>query len=105
MWKRKVKEHDKGKANASAPTANKRRRIEEPSMERKESSCGRRVRIVSDSDEGESSRNVVYVSVSDSEGNPESGLCLIQSVLELDSIETVWSQVMLHELQKDKSFE
>ena len=36
------------------PTADKKQRIEEPSMELKESSPGRRVRLVSDSDEGES---------------------------------------------------
>ena len=57
VWKRKVKKHVKRKANASAPTADKRRRIEEPSMEMKESSLRRIVRLV----EGESSRNMVYV--------------------------------------------
>ena len=54
VWKRKVKKQAKRKANNPAPTADKRQRIEEPSMELKESSPGRRVRLVSDSDEGES---------------------------------------------------
>ena len=55
------------------PTADKRQGIEEPSTELRESSPRRRVRLVSDSDEGESSRNVVCASDSESEGNLEPG--------------------------------
>ena len=47
--------------------------------------------------------NVVCVSDSDNESNPESGLDLTPSVLELDSTETVWSQVVLQKLQENKS--
>ena len=47
--------------------------------------------------------NVVFVSDSDNESNPESGLDLTPSVLELDSTETVWSQVVLQKLQENKS--
>ena len=77
---------------------NKRRKIEESSKDLKESQSERRVRFVSDSDEDESLRNVVGVSDSDSKGNPESGLGLTSSVLELDSTETVWNQVVLQKL-------
>ena len=51
MWKRKVKKHAKRKGNTSVPTADKKQRIEEPSMDLKENSPGRRVRLVSNSDE------------------------------------------------------
>ena len=63
------------------------------------------MRLVSNSELYESSRNVVLVSESEVKGSPELGFGLTLTVPELDSIETVWSQVMLHELQKDKSFE
>ena len=59
MWKRKVKKHAKSKANNSAPATDKRQKVDESSLDLEESSSGRRVRLVSDSDEGENSRKVV----------------------------------------------
>ena len=58
VLKRKIKKYAKRKASASVPTADKRRRVEETSNYLKETSPERRVRLVSDSDEDESSRNI-----------------------------------------------
>ena len=57
--KRKVKKHAKRKANSSAPTSDKRWKIFESSLDPEESSPGRRVRLLFDSDKGENSRKVV----------------------------------------------
>ena len=66
----------------------------------KENSPERRVRLLSDPDEDENSRNMVCMSDLDNEGDPESGLCVSPSVPEFDSIETVRSQVVLQEFQE-----
>ena len=49
--------------------------------------------------------NVVCVSESESEGNPEPGLGLTLSAPELDSIERVWSQIVLQELTEPEDSE
>ena len=95
----------KAKANISAPVPDKRQRIEESSLDLEESSPGRRVRLVSDSDEGESSRKVVCVSDSKREGTLEPGLGLTPSPPEPDSIETVRSQIVLWQLTEPESSE
>ena len=99
VWRRKIKKHAKRKANVSVPTVDKRRKVEESLKELKENSPERRVRLVSDYDKDENKRNVVCLSDSnnegDHEGDPESGFGLTLSIPELDSIETVKSQVVL----------
>ena len=103
MWRRKVKKHAKRKANNPAPVTDKRRKVEESSLEK--SSPGRRVRLLFDSDEGECSRKVICVSDANRAGSPEPGSCLTLSVPELDSIVTVWSHIDLQEVQKPESSE
>ena len=93
MWKRKVKKNAKREANNPAPATDKKRKVDESSLEK--SSPGRKVRLLSDSDEGESSRKVISVSDADRAGSPEPGLGLTLSAPELDSIVTVWSQIDL----------
>ena len=93
MWKRKVKKHSKRKANNPAPATDKRRKVDESTLEK--SSLGRRVRLVSDSKEGESSRKVVCVSDSDRAGSPEPGSGLTPNVPKLESIVMVRSQIDL----------
>ena len=58
------------------------------------------MRLISESDEDENQRNVVCLSGSDNENDPESGFGLAPSVLELDYIVTVWSQVVCQELKE-----
>ena len=91
----------KRKGNNPTPAIDKKRKIDEASVEK--SSPGRRVRLLSDSNEGEPSRKVVYVSDYDRAGSPEPGSGLSPSVLELDSIVTVWSQINLGEVQETES--
>ena len=71
VGKRKVKKHAKRKANNSAPASNKRRKIDESSLDQEESSPGRRVRLLPVSNEGENSRNVVCLSDSEKAGTPK----------------------------------
>ena len=66
VWKRKVKKHAMRKANNPAPATDKRWKVDESSLEK--SSSGRGNRLVSDSDEGESSRKVVCISDSERAG-------------------------------------
>ena len=61
--------------------------------------------MLSDSDEGETSRKVVCVSDDARAGSLELGSGLSLSVLELDSIVTVRSQANLREDQESKSSE
>ena len=86
VWKRKIKKHAKRKANNSAPATHKRQKIDEYSLELEECFPGRRVRLFSDSDEGENTRKEVFVSDSERVGTLELGLGLTPSALELDSI-------------------
>ena len=84
MWRRKVKKHAaKRKGNNPAHATNKKRKVEESSLEK--SSPGRRVRLLSNSDEGESSRKVVCVSDEERAGslNLGSGLTLSWSLTSL----------------------
>ena len=67
------------------------------------SSPGRRVRLISDSDEGENSRKVVCVSDSERVGTLEPVLGLTPSAPELDSIVTVRSQTVLREIKEPES--
>ena len=61
VWRRKGKKHAaKRKGNKLTTTFGKKRKVDEESLEK--SSPGRRVRLFSDSDESEGSRNVVCVS-------------------------------------------
>ena len=61
VWRRKGKKHArKRKGNKLTPASDKKRKVDEASLEK--SSPGRRVRLFSDSDESEGSRNVVCVS-------------------------------------------
>ena len=103
VWRRKVKKQPKRKANISEPRDDKRRKIEESSLDLEKNSLGRRVRLTSDSDEGDSSRKVVCVSDSERAGTPEPGLGLTLSAPELDSIETVRSQIVLWEIKEPES--
>ena len=56
--------------------------------------------MLSDSEESESSRNVVCVSDEERAGSLEPGSGLTQSILELDSIVMVRSQINLLEVQE-----
>ena len=104
MWRRKGKKHAcKRKGNNPTPVIYKKRKIDEASVDK--SSPGRRVRLLSDSDEGETSRKVVCVSDDARAGSLELGSGLSLSVLELDSIVTVRSQANLREDQESKSSE
>ena len=69
------------------------------------SSPGRRVRLLSDSNEGETSRKVGCISDDDRTGSPEPGSSLSPSVPELDSIVMVRSQANLRKVQETKSSE
>ena len=61
VWRRKGKKHAaKRKGSKLTPASDKRRKVEEESLEK--SSPGRRVRLLSDSNESECYRNVVCVS-------------------------------------------
>ena len=61
VWRRKGKKHAaKRKGNNLTPASKKKRKVDETSLEI--GPPGRRVRLLSDSDESESSRNVVCVS-------------------------------------------
>ena len=105
VWRRKVKKHANRKANISAHDPDKRQKIKESSLDLEEGSPGRRVRLISDSDEGESCRNVVCVSDSERAGTPETALGLTPSAPELDSIERVRSQIVLRKLPEPESSE
>ena len=91
----------KRKGNNPTPASDQKRKVDEASLER--SSPGWRVRLLSDSDESESSRNVVCVSDEDRAGSLEPGSGLTPSVPELDSIVTVQSQINLREVQEPES--
>ena len=106
VCKRKVKR----KANATVPLADKRRKIGKSSatVDPKDTSpepTERRVRIVSKSNGDESLRNVVCLSSSDNDSDPESGFSLAPSVPKLDSIVTVWNQIVPQELKDSESNE
>ena len=99
VWRRKGKKHaTKRKGNNPASTSDKKRKFDETTLER--SSPGRKVRLLSDSDESVSSRNVVCVSDEERAGGLEPGSGLTLSVPELDSIVTVRSQINLLEVQE-----
>ena len=100
MWRRKVKKHAKRKANISAPSADNRRKIEESSLDLEDSSPGRRVRLVSDSVEGESSRKVVCVSDSKRSATPEPGLGLTRLPWSLTPLKRLGVQSFSGKLQK-----
>ena len=93
----------KRKGNNPTPVINKKRKIDEASVEK--SSPGRRVRLLSHSNEGETSRKVVCVSDDDRAGSPELGSGLSLSIQELNSIVTVQSQANLREVQETESSE
>ena len=95
-----MNKHAKRKANASAPMEDERRKIDKTSKDLEESCSERRVRLVSNTEADDSSRKVVFVSDSDDEVNPEYGFGLTLSVLELESIETVRSQVFSRNSRK-----
>ena len=61
------------------------------------------MRLISESDEDENQRNVVCLSGSDNENDPESGFGLAPSVMELDSIVIIWSQVVCKKLKETES--
>ena len=95
VWKRKLQKHAKRKASVSADKADKRQKINGSSPKPEE----RRVRLISDADEDELDRQVVFLSDS------ESGFCLASSAQELDSTGTVWSQIHSLELKEPESSE
>ena len=79
------------------------RKVAEETLER--SSSGRKVRLLSDSDESVSSRNLVWFSNGERVCGLELGSGLTTSVQKLDSIVTMWSQINLQEDQEPESSE
>ena len=89
VWRRKGKKHAaKRKESKSIPASDKKRKVDEESPEK--SFPGRRVRLLSDSDESECSRSVVCVSDEEILDCLELGSGFTLSVPELDSIVVVW---------------
>ena len=104
MWRRKDKKYAaKRKGINTSLVIDKKRKIDEVSLEK--NSPGISFRLLSDSDEGETSRKVVCVSDDDRTGSPELGSGLSPSVPELDSIVMVRSQANLREVQETRSSE
>ena len=92
VWRRKNKKHAaKRKKNELTTASGKKRKVDEESLEK--SSSGRRVRLLSDSNESESECS--RVSDKERSGSLDMGSCLTLSVPELDSIVAVWSQINL----------
>ena len=79
VWRRKCKKHAaKRKGNNLTSAIKMKRKLDEDSVEK--SSPRRRVRLLSDSNEGETSRNVICVSDDARVSSPEPGSGLSPSV-------------------------
>ena len=87
VWRRKGKKYEaKRKGKNPTPVMEKKKKIDEDWVEK--SSPRRRVRLLSDSNERETSRKVICVSDDARAGSPEPGSGLSLSVQEIDSIVT-----------------